>query len=165
MPHKYHKDIIKFAMELEASSNEECRLATVQLLALLSQDMTNEQAENYFKIDYLSIFKEGSLRIKKKVIHYCPAIAKHVSDAFLCKEIIDEFITSIAKEVTWALRKACVDVLPSHSEIAINRKDVLANLMLTLTKDSNKLVRVEALKVVPSFIAKFQHPSIPDKLV
>jgi hypothetical protein len=54
------------------------------------------------------------------------------------------------------VRKACAEVLPqlvAHTK----EKEPLANLLLGLTKDGHKVVRLTACKVVPEFLGKYGH--------
>lgn len=62
------------------------------------------------------------------------------------------------------VRKICAEVLPKLVSFT-NEKDALANLMLGLTKDGHKVVRLTACKVVPEFLGRFDDHRLPEALL
>ena len=54
------------------------------------------------------------------------------------------------------VRRACAEVLPKIV-VFTSEKEILANLLLGLTKDGHKVVRLTACKVVPEFLGKYGH--------
>lgn len=44
----------------------------------MTPDMAPEEAETFFKNDYLNIFKQSSVRVKREIIHSAQTIAKNV---------------------------------------------------------------------------------------
>lgn len=62
------------------------------------------------------------------------------------------------------VRKNCAEVLPQLVGFT-NEKEVLADLLLGLTKDGHKVVRLTACKVVPEFLGKYGHCHLPDGLL
>lgn len=105
------------------------------------------------------------MRIKKEIIHSSSVLAKSVRRDFLNKEIIELFFSEKCKESIWGVRKACVEILPQLVLLTDCKKDHLSQLLLNFTKDGNKIVKISAFKIIPEFIANYNSPKIPEKLV
>ena len=54
--------------------------------------MAQEEAETFFKSNYLNIYKQSSVRVKREIIHSAHTIARNVRKDFLNKEILDNFV-------------------------------------------------------------------------
>jgi isocitrate dehydrogenase kinase/phosphatase len=59
------KEVLRLALDLEKSDDEESRIISIQLIAKMTPDMQEEEAEAFFKTDYLAMYKDSSVRIKK----------------------------------------------------------------------------------------------------
>jgi hypothetical protein len=79
-------------------------------------------------------------------------------------DILEVFFAEKCKEPIMGVRKSCAEVLPNLIELTNHNKNMLANLMLTLVKDSHKIVRLTACKAVPEFLARFNTSRVPDAL-
>lgn len=113
----------------------------------------------------MGMYKESSVRIKKEIIHSSSVLARSVRKDFLNKEIIEVFFSEKCRESIWGVRKACVEILPQLVLLTDAKKDHLAQLLLNFTKDGNKIVKISAFKIIPEFIANYNSPKIPEKLV
>jgi hypothetical protein len=63
------------------------------------------------------------------------------------------------------IRKSCAEVLPHLIELAHAEKSGLASLLLGLTKDGHKVVRLTACKAVPEFLGKYGGGELPETLL
>ncbi|CAM6005149.1 unnamed protein product [Sphagnum balticum] len=78
----------------------------------MTPDLQVEEAENFFQTDYLAMYRDSSIRIKKEIISCTCVVARSVSAEFLNRQIIDGFFVEKCRETVWAVRKACVEILP-----------------------------------------------------
>lgn len=58
-----------------------------------------------------------------------------------------------------------MEILPQLVLLTDLKKDHLSQLLLNFTKDGNKIVKISAFKIIPEFIANYNSPKIPEKLV
>ena len=49
----------------------------------------------------------------------------------------------------WGIRKSCLEILPHLVVLTDSRKEELGNMLLHLTKDGNKIVKINAHKIIP----------------
>lgn len=85
------KEAIRLAVELQRSGDEENQLISIQLIAKMTPDMTQEEAEKFFTTEFAGMYPESSVRLKKEIIHSSCQIAKSVSKDFLNTQIISQF--------------------------------------------------------------------------
>lgn len=52
------------------------------------------------------------------------------------------------------IRRSCAEIMPGLAAIQSAHKHVLTNILLKLSKDTHKVVRLTACKAIPEFIAK-----------
>jgi hypothetical protein len=98
------------------------------------------------------------------VVACCRAIASHVSPLFLSHSVVRDFLAERCREPVMGVRKSCAEVLPKLVGFT-NEKETLANLLMGLTKDGHKVVRLTACKVVPEFLGKFGDHRLPEPLL
>ena len=77
------------------------------------------------------------------------------------KEIIDSFFLEKCKEPIWGIRKACIEIMPQLVVLTDARKELLASVLMGLTKDSSKMVKIAAYKTIPEFLANYNSPNVP----
>lgn len=53
-------------------------MISIQLISKMTPDMTPEEAEVFFKDDFIVMYKHSSLRLKREIIHSTPFLAKNV---------------------------------------------------------------------------------------
>jgi hypothetical protein len=162
---KERTEVIRLALELEKHDDEESKIISINLIAKMTPDMAPEEAETFFRTDFLNIYKQSSTRVKREIIHSVQIIAKSVRKEFLNKEIIDGFVLEKCKEPIWGIRKSCLEILPQLVVLTESRKEQLANMLLHMTKDGNKIVKINAHKILPEFLASYNAPNPPDKLI
>lgn len=85
---KEKRDIIKFAMDLGKSEDEENKIVSIQLIAKMTPDLPQEETESFFKNEYVNLYKDSSVRIKKEIVASTCIIGNSVRKEFLNKEII-----------------------------------------------------------------------------
>lgn len=107
------------------------------------------------------MYRESSVRIKKEIIHSCSLFAKAVSKDFLSKEMIESFLAEKCKQNVWGVRKACVQALPQFVMLTESKKEQLAQILISFTKDGNKIVKIAAFKTIPEFIANYNSSKVP----
>ena len=61
-------NLIKLAVELGENENEENKIVSLQLMAKMAQDMPDERKQKLFKEEFMNLFKNSSVRIKREVI-------------------------------------------------------------------------------------------------
>lgn len=72
------KEVLGLALELEKSEDEENKIISIQLIAKLTPDMHEQEAESFFRSGYVGMYKESSVRIKKEIIHSSSVVARSV---------------------------------------------------------------------------------------
>lgn len=126
--------------------------------------MPTEQKESLFSEQFLSIHKNGSVRVKKEIILELGILADNLSLEFVESSIIKKFYLEEVHEHSWGIRKACIEIITPLLCATKNCKQDLASVMETFLKDGNKFVRIAAHKALPEFLAKYGDKNVPEKL-
>lgn len=63
--------------------------------------------------------------------------------------MVRHFLAERCKEPMMGIRKSCAEVMPELVRLTATEKDILSTLILGLTKDGHKVVRLTACKSIP----------------
>lgn len=75
---KERKEVLRLALELEKHDDDESKIISINLISKMTPDMPQEEAELFFKNDYLDMYKQSSVRVRREIIHSITTIAKSV---------------------------------------------------------------------------------------